>query len=79
LLDSSAPPMPMPEKRARRVWPWYLLLVVQFVGLLWVPFYNAVEPKVGGVPYFYWYQFVWIGAGAVLTAATYFGTRDTER
>ncbi len=55
---------------------WYLLLAVPFVGTLWVPFYNAVEPRADGIPYFYWYQFVWIFIGAVLTAVVYFATRD---
>jgi hypothetical protein len=60
-------------------WAWYLILLVPFVGTLWVPFYNAVEPRLGGMPYFYWYQFLWIGIGAVLTAVVYFATRTTER
>jgi hypothetical protein len=55
---------------------WYLLLAAPFVGTLWVPFYNAVEPRAGGIPFFYWYQFVWIFVGAVLTAVVYFATRD---
>jgi hypothetical protein len=25
-----------------------------------VPFYNSVEPTLGGVPFFYWYQFLWL-------------------
>jgi hypothetical protein len=61
------------------VWRWYLLLLVPLFGTLWVPLYNAVEPRVGGVPYFYWYQFVWIGVGEVLTAVVYFATRGPQR
>jgi Protein of unknown function (DUF3311) len=53
---------------------WYLLLVVQFVAALWVPFYNSVEPTWGGVPFFYWYQLLLIPIGAVLTAVVYFAT-----
>jgi hypothetical protein len=63
----------------RRVWPWYFLLIVPFVGTLWVPFYNAVEPRFAGIPYFYWYQFVWIGIGAALTIVVYVATRDNDR
>ncbi len=55
---------------------WYLLLVPPFVGTLWVPFYNFVDPTLGGVPFFYWYQLVWILVGAVLTATVYFATRE---
>jgi uncharacterized RDD family membrane protein YckC len=66
-----------PQKRGARL--WHGLLLVPFVGLLWVPFYNSVEPRLGGVPYFYWYQFLWIGIGAALTAVVYFATRETGR
>ena len=40
-------------------WP-NLLLAIPFVALLWVPFYNSIEPAIWGVPFFYWYQFVWV-------------------
>ena len=66
------------SKRKRRVWPVYILLVASFVGTLWVPFYNSVEPRLGGVPYFYWYQFLWIGISAALTAIVYFATREAD-
>ena len=59
--------------------PLVLLLAPPFVGMLWVPFYNRVEPRAGSVPFFYWYQFVWIGVSAVLTAVVYFATRDADR
>jgi hypothetical protein len=59
-------------------WRWYLLLLPPFVGMLWVPFYNRLEPSIGGVPFFYWYQFAWIGVSVVLTTIVYFGTRDAE-
>ena len=62
--------------RPTRTRLWQLLLVVPFVGTLWVPFYDAAEPRLGGVPYFYWYQFLWIGIGAALNALVYFATRE---
>lgn len=36
------------------------LLLLPFIGLLWVPFYNFEEPHFLGLPFFYWYQFLWI-------------------
>ena len=63
---------------ARRRWLWYSLLLVPFVGTLWVPFYNAVEPRALGIPYFYWYQFLWIGVSAALTAIVYLATREDD-
>jgi hypothetical protein len=53
----------------------HLLLIVPFIGTLWVPFYNRIEPSVGGIPFFYWYQFLWIPIGAAITALLYFATR----
>jgi hypothetical protein len=39
---------------------WNLVLLVPFVALLWVPFYNSIEPVLWGIPFFYWYQFLWV-------------------
>ena len=39
---------------------WSLLLLIPFVALLWVPFYNRLDPAFFGVPFFYWYQFIWV-------------------
>ena len=38
----------------------YLLLLIPFIALLWVPFYATATPTVAGVPFFYWYQFLWV-------------------
>jgi hypothetical protein len=48
------------ESKPRRTSLWHLLLLVPFVALLWVPFYNSIEPAVWGIPFFYWYQFAWV-------------------
>ena len=53
---------------------WYLLLLIQFVAVLWVLFYNSAEPYLAGVPFFYWYQLLWVLIGAGLTAIVYFAT-----
>jgi Protein of unknown function (DUF3311) len=55
---------------------WYLLFVIQFVAVLWPPFYNRAEPALAGMPFFYWYQLAWVFVGAILTAIVYFATRD---
>jgi hypothetical protein len=57
---------------------WYLSLLAPFVGTLWVPFFNSAEPRLGGIPFFYWYQFAWVAISAVLTAAVYFATRHGD-
>jgi hypothetical protein len=55
------------EARPRGSRLWYLLLLVPFVGLLWVPLYADVSPKLFGFPFFYWYQFAWVPVTALLT------------
>jgi hypothetical protein len=61
--------------RSGRGW-WYLLLLIPFIATLWVPFYNSLDPEIAGVPFFYWYLFLWIIISSVLTAVVYFTTRD---
>ncbi len=53
---------------------WYTLLLLQFVLALCVPFYNTPEPRLAGVPFFYWFQLAMILICAVLTAIVYFVT-----
>jgi len=45
----------------------WALLLVPFLGLLWVPFYNKLEPELFGFPFFYWYQLLWVPITAFLT------------
>jgi hypothetical protein len=59
----------------REPWGWYALLLVPFVGTLAVPIYLRTEPAIHGVPFFYWYQFLWILLGALITAGVYYATR----
>ncbi len=49
----------------------WVLLLLPFVGLLWVPFYNYNEPRLFGFPFFYWYQLAWVPITALLTWAVY--------
>ncbi|HET9604828.1 MAG TPA: DUF3311 domain-containing protein [Gemmatimonadales bacterium] len=60
----------MVSHRARRAWIGLLFLVVTFVAL-WVPLYNRTEPTLAGMPFFYWFQIVWIVAGAGAVALAY--------
>lgn len=49
----------------------WLLLLVPFIGLLWVPFYNFTEPSLFGFPFFYWYQLAWVPISSLLTWLVY--------
>ena len=45
----------------------WIILLLPFIGLLWVPFFNQLEPSWMGFPFFYWYQLLWIPVTAFLT------------
>ena len=54
----------------RRHWPRVLFLI-PFIAVLWVPFYNRMEPELGGIPFFYWYQLAWILLAAAIVLVVY--------
>jgi hypothetical protein len=49
----------------------YLLLLIPYVAMMWVPYYNRSAPEIAGIPFFYWYQLVWIVLGAVILLPAY--------
>jgi hypothetical protein len=52
--------------------PLYLLLLIPYAAMMWVPSYNHIEPELGGIPFFYWYQMLWIVLGAAVMLPIYF-------
>ncbi|HET7569631.1 MAG TPA: DUF3311 domain-containing protein [Gammaproteobacteria bacterium] len=50
---------------------WWLAVALIFAGALWVPFYNRIDPRLAGIPFFYWFQFVWIIVTAAVTGLAY--------
>jgi hypothetical protein len=51
--------------------PIYLLLLLPYIAILWIPSYNSVEPSLAGIPFFYWYQLLWIPLGALILLPIY--------
>ena len=49
----------------------WVLLLLPFAGLLWVPFYNFQEPALFGFPFFYWYQLAWVPITSLLIWVVY--------
>lgn len=49
----------------------WTLLLLPFVGLLWIPFYNKALPELLGFPFFYWYQLLWVPITAFLIWLVY--------
>jgi hypothetical protein len=54
----------------KRHWP-RLLFLIPLVAMLWVPSYNRLAPEFAGIPFFYWYQLLWILVGAAIVALVY--------
>ncbi len=45
---------------------WYLVFLIPCVALLLPPFFNNDNPALAGMPFFYWYQLVWLLVTAAL-------------
>ncbi len=65
--------MPSPSRRPARWRRWlvYISFLATSAVALWVPLYNRTEPSLGGVPFFYWFQMVWIAVAVLATAVAY--------
>ncbi|HVZ08029.1 DUF3311 domain-containing protein [Rhodopila sp.] len=48
-----------------------LLLLLPFIAMLWVSTYNTLEPEWAGIPFFYWYQLLWVILSAGIVAFIY--------
>ncbi len=59
-------PLPVATKLTAAV-----LLLIPCVALAAVPTYSHESPKLGGWPFFYWYQLMWVLITPVLTIAAY--------
>jgi hypothetical protein len=54
-------------------------VIVPFAAMFWVASYNRTGPSLGGFPFFYWYQLVWVVITALLMGAAYWLIRYDER
>ena len=66
------PKAPASARAARR---WYWLLLIPFLELLYPPLYSHLTPRIFGIPFFYWYQAVWLIVTAAITTFVYRRTR----
>ncbi|MFI9249579.1 DUF3311 domain-containing protein [Streptomyces sp. NPDC053069] len=64
-----------PEVRPPLVTPVRVIiafcLVAPFVAMLWVGSYAKTDPAFVGIPFFYWYQMLWVLISTALTMAAY--------
>lgn len=59
--------MPLSRRQKR----WYLLLAIPWLATFWVTSYNRVEPALFGMPFFYWYQLLWVIISSALVAVVF--------
>jgi membrane protein implicated in regulation of membrane protease activity len=74
--------MAQPRTARTHAGTWIVIAIVlaaALIGTLWVPFYNHLTPTLGGFPFFYWYQLMWVPIVAILSAIAYLLTRRMER
>lgn len=55
--------------------PWNLLLLLPFLMLV-TPWINHEEPRLIGLPFFYWVQFLFVPLGVVCVGLVFVMTRD---
>ncbi|WP_329220920.1 DUF3311 domain-containing protein [Streptomyces sp. NBC_01485] len=48
-----------------------LCLIAPFVAMLWVGSYAKADPAFIGIPFFYWYQMLWVLISTALTMIAY--------
>lgn len=48
-----------------------LCLVAPFVAMLWLGSYAKTDPTFIGIPFFYWYQMLWVLISTALTMTAY--------
>jgi Protein of unknown function (DUF3311) len=73
----STTPERSPPTSSHSAW-WYLALLIPFLALLWVPFYNRLDPTLFGIPFFYWYQFVWVILTSLIIVLVDSQTREAD-
>ncbi|OIQ72006.1 hypothetical protein GALL_463750 [mine drainage metagenome] len=62
-------------RRGLNYQPVNWLLLLPLVGTLVPAFYNRTAPTLAGIPFFYWYQMVWIPISVVFTWIVFRSTR----
>ena len=67
------------REQFRKLWERYgnlfiavaVLILAPIVALMWVGSYAKPTPRLWGMPFFFWYQFLWVFLAAACTYAAY--------
>jgi hypothetical protein len=71
---SDSPPPEGAGRSASVFSPWNLLLLLPLLMLI-TPWFNRATPQIGGLPFFYWYQFAFVLVGVASVWIVYLATR----
>jgi hypothetical protein len=72
----------IPTRGPARVGPYLIagiLIVIAIVMPLLVPMYARAKPALWGLPFFYWYQLLWVFIAAGLLGVAYVIMRKEDR
>lgn len=47
------------------------LLAIPCVAVLIVPWFNRIDPSIDGIPFFYWWQMLWVPLSGVFIGIVY--------
>ena len=50
-------------------------VLAPMVAVIAVPTYNSATPRLGGFPFFYWYQLLWVLITGVLMVAAFWAIK----
>ena len=69
---------PAPERGSDvRFRAWNLLLLIPLISIV-TPLFNADGPRLGGLPFFYWFQLLVIPVGIACTVTVHLMTRHVD-
>lgn len=55
--------------------PWNLFLLIPLLVLV-TPLFNMDSPRLFGIPFFYWFQLLFVLVGVLCVAVVYVTTKD---
>ena len=71
----AAPTVPGARGANALIWRWWNLLLVLPLLMLITPWFNKDRPRLGGLPFFYWYQLAFVFVGVACVAIVYAATK----
>jgi len=69
-------PVPAKKKRRPDASRWHWLLLIPILLPLLPPLYNRMEPRLLGLPFFYWCQLAFAGVAALTVAIVHVATKE---